>query len=281
MAHPLLTTNRSRALAAMGIAGALALPAGPVLALSTTVDQVADEVIEICDGVLTADGVCEPVQETVETTTDAAGPVVEAADPVVGAADEVVPPPIIEPSEAVATVTDALPLGGDPSTGGGSGVPGSSGSGSTSEGSASSTSSEPGKVEAAGKGATEVSEPQAPPSADGRIAGGPTIQPLDAAALGSNMNGVRSQSGVTLQDYDAPLVSMPMDAPQVAGAPITTASPVAAMATEAVAFAGSAVLPHTTGAAAWVTATGLGLLAGTGVLWRRRLSTLDATTLDA
>ena len=279
MAHPLLPTHRSRALATLGLAGALVLPAAPALALTTVTGQVADEAATVCTEALAATGVCQLVDETVappveaatEAATEALAPVVDATAPLVDAVTEAVPPVVIPPGEVLP------PSGDDPAPTTPDPVPGSP----SSTGAATTTEPEPTKVQAAGKGPEEVSEPQAPPAADGRIAGGPTIQPLDSASLGSNMAGVRSQNGVTLQDYDAPLVSIPMDAPQIAGAPITTASPVAAMAAEAISFAGSAVLPHTTGAAAWVTASGLGLLAGTGVVWRRRLDTLGVDTLDS
>jgi hypothetical protein len=283
MAHPLLPTRRTAALAGLGLAAALALPAGPVTAL-TGAGEATDPVGEVCTELLVAEGLCELVGSTLDATaaaaaaaaapvTDAAAPVVDAVAPVVEAVGEILPPAageVLPPA-----VGDVVPVG-TPQGSGGSGAVGSTG-GSPVTGS---EQAEPTKVEAAGKGAEEVAEPQAPPAEDGRIAGGPTIQPLDASAIGANIAGVRSQNGVNLQPYDAPLVSIPMDAPQVAGAPITTASPIAAVAADAIAFAGSAVLPHTTGAAAWVTASGLGLLAGTGVLWRRRFATLDASTLD-
>jgi hypothetical protein len=101
--------------------------------------------------------------------------------------------------------------------------------------------------------------------------------------MGSNIAGVRSQNGVTLQPFDAPLVSVPMDfeAPLVAGVPVTTASPTAALASQVVNFAGEAVLPQTTGAAGWVTATGLGMVAAAAITIRRRTTTLTVGTLDS
>ncbi len=277
MAHPFITAH-PRLIAAVGLTGALLLPAAPVVALGG-VEGPSAATDPVCDTVAGLEEVCTLVEDATQGVVGATAPVldsvVDAAAPVV----QVLPAPA---ADVVDTVVGGA--SGDtgeqapPATPQGSG----SGSGSGSSGQpATSGADGDTKVEAAGKGPVEVMEPQAP-AADGRVAGGPTIQPLDVSAVGRNIPGIRSQNGVTLQPFDMPLVSVPMafEAPQIAGVPVTTSSPVSALAMEAVSFAGDAVLPQTTGAAGWVTATGLGMLAGAGVLVRRRAAALTVTTLD-
>ncbi len=271
MAHPILTRT-TRTVATAAIAGAtLLLPFAGAQAqlLDGSVEEsdrcatgVAEELVEAaCEAVDAVVGevvapVVEGAVEALAPVTDAAGitaPVQDLAEVVTGEEEA----PVEQAPAAPAPNQPASPAAG----------------GSTAQ------EPEEAKVAAAGKAPTEVTEPQAP-AADGRIATAPTIQPAD---LGSNIAGVRSESGLTLQPYEAPMVSVPLaaDMPEIALPPTTTATPIVEAAAEIVRFTGETMLPQTTGAAVWVTATGLGLLGAAGYVTRRRLDTLTATTLDA
>lgn len=274
MTHPILSRT-SRTVATATIAGAtLLLPLGAAQAQLLGGDVEAPvEVCEVTAVVEALDEACAAVDELLDEALGAVTDQVEAVaapvtDAVVG---------------AVAPVTDAvgvelLPADEGPAEP----VPApATGNGDTAEEAAPAApaAEEPVKVQAAGKAPTEVTEPEAP-AADGRVAGTPTIQPAD---LGANIAGVRSQNGLTLQPYQPPMVSVPVaqEAPQVAVPPSTTATPIVEAAADMVRFTGDALLPHTSGAAAWVTATGLGLLGAAGYAARRRMDTLTATALDS
>lgn len=280
MAHPKLNRPSAGRVAVVIAGAALLLPAAQASALTAggigTVAEVSceTEVVTLaCETAADALDAASPLTDALAPTLDAAPvevplPEVIGAVPVVG---EVMGEVMGEESGAEPTTPgEATPV-----------TPGGQTSGSTtgSSSTAAADDAESGKVEAAGKNTTEVSEPQAP-AADGRVTGTPTIQP---ANLGSNIPGVRSQNGLTLQPYQAPMVSVPAattPAPQIASGPVSTATPVQALAAEAISFTGEAFVPYTTGATAWVTATALGLLGAAGYGMRRRADVLRTTSLD-
>ncbi|MGI9015697.1 MAG: hypothetical protein ACR2HR_01090 [Euzebya sp.] len=276
MAHPLITSSKCKALAAASVTGALLLlPALPAVGLSGVAeivpqtlpacDEMAVDVVDVVDVV---GETCEPVQDGVQTVTETVAPVVDTATdlvmPVVeeAASAEVVPPGEGEaPEEPVTPLEDTQDSAAQPTQGGGDAG---------------------GEVKAAGTGPVEVLEPKAPAADDGRIATSPGLQPTDLAGLGPNIPGINSRSDLTLQPYDSPLVSIPMQfqATELAGAPVTTSSPVAALAAEAVSFAGDAVLPYASGVAGWVAVAGLSLAVGSVYALRRRDNGLLLAPID-
>ena len=276
MAHPTSTRRRpTRGIAFASLAGAaMLLPVAPVAAQLL---DAPEEIVPACAAESSADPIVDAACDVVDDVVDAAAPVVEAIAPVTEAL----------PLDTVAPLVEEVPAGlpgDDAPADDNQGVPAppaapapqsdSQGGVATAD---EETEPEPTKVSAAGKAPTEVVEPQAP-AADGRVTGTPTIQP---ANLGSNIDGVRSQNGLTLQPYEAPMVSVPMEyeTPMVAP-PTTTAAPIQQAAAEAIRFTGAAMVPYTDGSAAWVTATGLGLLGAAGYGMRRRADRLTVTTLD-
>lgn len=300
MAHPLIRPSaRSRTVVLAGLAGVLVLGTTPAAAaiphLTGTVEDlcatpeapaaplapVVDPACEVAaDAVGEVEGVAEATAAVVPDAVTApveavAAPVIELLPAVVA---DAVPPPAEEPApeapvapadeeDAPADEEDApAAVAAEPSPATGAVVP---------------TGPTEVKVEAAGKSPEEIMEPQAP-AADGRVVGAPTLQQTDLGALGGNIAAIASQSGLTLQPYDSPMVSTPtqMDVPRVAGAPMTTASPVAAIAAEAMTLAGDTVLPQTSGQAAMVTMTGVALVMAAGYGLRRRAQLLTVATLD-
>ena len=276
MAHPTSHRRRTpRAIAFTSLAGAaMLLPVVPVTAQLLDTPQ---ETLPACAAESSADPIVNVAFYFVEDVVETVAPVVEAVAPVTDAL----------PLDAVAPLVEEVPaglLGDDAPADDNQGVPAPPAAPapqSDSQGGATTTDdapeAEPTKVTAAGKAPTEVVEPQAP-AADGRVAGTPTIQP---ANLGANIDGVRSQNGLTLQPYEAPMVSVPMEyeTPMIAP-PTTTAAPIQQAAAEALRFTGAAMVPYTDGSAAWITATGLGLLGAAGYGMRRRADRLTVTTLD-
>ncbi|WP_370324551.1 hypothetical protein [Euzebya sp.] len=294
MAHPLLSPSRRGVLMGLGLAGALLVPAGPaagqglVDTLTGTVDQACEDLTAAvaaltpgCEAVgavtegaadalapveAVAAPVTEPVAEVVESAGETAGAVTDAVTDAAAPVTEPVSDAVDAVTEPVAEEAPADPVGdaGPPPAGEPAAEPGSDPAPSPV------AADDDVAVGAAGRQPTEVTEPRGPAAGVGRGAGGPRISP---GAYGVNAPGIASDSGLTLQPYDEPLVSVPVDvdAPQVAGAPVTTSSPVAAMASELVSFAGDAVLPYRNPATAWVTAAGLGLLGVAGFTLRRRL----------
>lgn len=264
MAHPHTTpTTSTRAMAFVGLAGAaLLLQAGPAAAFGV---EVPVDAIPACPAEATADTLLDDICDVID---EAAGDLVDAVVESVAPVTDVVPVPEAVPALDGEEAPEEAPANEAPAP-----VQG----GSTEAAPAAESPSEPAKVGAAGSSTTEVTEPQAPAS-DGRVAGSPTIQP---ANLGTNIPSIRSQNGLTLQPYEAPMVSIPMEyeAPMIATPPVTTAAPIQQAAADAVRFTGSALVPYTSGAGAWITATGLGLLGAAGYGLRRRADSLTATTL--
>ena len=265
MAHPTSHRRRTpRAIAFTSLAGAaMLLPVVPVTAQLLDTPQ---ETLPACAAESSADPIVDAACGVVEDVVETVAPVVEAVAPVTDAL----------PLDAVAPLVEEVPaglLGDDAPADDNQGVPAPPAAPapqSDSQGGATTTDDAP-------EAPTEVVEPQAP-AADGRVAGTPTIQP---ANLGANIDGVRSQNGLTLQPYEAPMVSVPMEyeTPMIAP-PTTTAAPIQQAAAEALRFTGAAKVPYTDGSAAWITATGLGLLGAAGYGMRRRADRLTVTTLD-
>lgn len=112
-------------------------------------------------------------------------------------------------------------------------------------------------VEAAGKAATEVFAPAAP-DADGRVAG---------LVPGFNIPGLRSQSGLTLQPFQPPIVSTPFsfDTPRVA-----EGQAAATGGSTAITLAGEVLLDTSSNTTRLAIAAGLGLLLATGLRLRSR-----------
>lgn len=276
MPHPDIT-RRPRPAAIVGAVGALLLVAGPAGAVLGT---LGDATAQVCDA---ASGTVASLDAVLAPTCDAADQVVGAAAEALAPVTEAVPvDAVLAPvEEALAPIGEAAPApvgdvlgGGDPD--GGQEAPADGGAPAPAAGDGAEPAQGEGQVAAAGKDPVEVTEPQGP-AAQGRVTG-PTIQPT---VPGANIAGIASQSGLTLQPYEAmPMVSIPtvLDQPMVAGAPVTTSSPVAAVAAGALDFAGDVVLPQTSGQAFLLTAVGLGLVTATGTTLRRRFG--GTTTLD-
>lgn len=285
MPHPDVSRRPRRTALAGGVGALLLLtaPAGAVLGEEVALTcEAASGTVAGLDVIL--DPACEAVEGVGAPVEEAVAPVVDAVPSEVTApVGEILAPvaEILAPVAEVvpAPVADALPAPEAAPEGGGSGTPEPPSGGEASSGDAAAppaSSDGEAAVAAAGKEPVEVSEPRGP-AAQGRVTG-PTIQPT---VPGSNTAGIASQSGLTLQPFEAtPLVSIPtvLDQPMVAGSPVTMSSPVAAVAAGALDFAGDLVLPQTSGQAFLLTTVGLGLVAATGTTLRRRFG--GTTTLD-
>ena len=290
MAHPHITAARRPLLVAGLAAGTIALSWPAAQALPGTDVQVTDAAEALCSATqgevlteavaLPAD--CTALQEALPADAEvpAADPLASMLAPLQDALDEVtaeVPAPAVTP--AVPDSPSAPSVSEPPATTPGNAAPAPSAPAAPGPVAADPVDDAK-EVSAAGKTPTEVVEPSGP-AHDGRVEESPLVP---ATTLGPNIQGLRSESALTLQPYQPPVVSVPFtfDAPQIAGTSSTpAASSVPTIAAPVVQLAGDALLATTTGVGAWVTATGLGILVGGAYALQRRRQTVTLESLGS
>lgn len=230
---------------------------GPVEeSLAPVVEPIGEAVAPVTGAVEEA---VAPVTEAVEPVTEAVAPVTEAVDQAVAPAAEAVGSTVESAVEAVAPqgappVGDggAGPVGGGEDPGAPAGEDAKTPMPTAPEGDAAGpverpTGVTPGPeathVGAAGVEPEEVAEPARPGTSSGAAAT-PRLQPP-----GLPGGGYSSQSGLDLQPFEPPLVSVPMEEPSGSDLPMvaSAASAAAASAVLGLPLAGAALLATTTG----------------------------------
>lgn len=261
MAHPMI-----RKLAVAGALGAMALPIPGIasgLGVEPAVEPLTAEQCELLDAVALASTPECPVPEPAAELVDTAATVVtDGIDQVAGFV-ETLPALELPPLGGDAPAPEpapAAPAGGD-GTSSPPPVQATAPSGDSQAAAAQST-----EYGAAGKDPVEVLEP-AGPASDGRV----ETSTLDPTAVGTNIPGIHSESSLTLQPFEAPVVApgpAVFHAPVVAPDPATATSPI--KAAEVFEWAGEALVgtvAHDTG---WLWALAIGVTAVGSLGLRRR-----------